>query len=600
VSSAGLSRIILLSLVVSLAPQIGAVTLVRGGVPQGSVQLSAQPSAAEKFAAEELVSYLEKISGARLPIVAGARDSDESTVVLLQIDPDLADEGWEVDAGRRRLELRGGSDRGLLYAVYHLLEDRLGVRWWTPWDEEVPTRATVRVAPRSWRGSPRFGYRDIFGLRGFPKFHLRNRLNGHYSALSPAFGGSLRFGPPFHVHTFDRLLPASKHFVSHPEWYSMRGGLRLGDETQWCLTRPSLIDAAEAALREQVERGRETAMRDGLTEPTLFDLSPNDWKNHCECGACIKAVSLYGSRGEHLVAFVAELANRLQDLAPPISLTTLAYHQTFAPSGRVVESTDSDVIVRVADLYERDFSQPLAGKRNSEVRSAVRRWSSQVQNVHYWDYRVTFDPGGDLPRADHAWIADRYRELADRGVDGLFVQTEFADVADMRDLEIWLVAKLLEDPYQGGRRLTREFLRGYYGDGWKPLQRYLRRLEREVTRHTTKMNFAPKPTDYSWLTPKFIAWAQRMFELAESRVEDDVRLKNRLLGARVGLDRATLALWRTHSDGEDFRGDLRRPEVAERYAGTRRDRIERRLTGVQAELALESLANELAWMEQAE
>ena len=67
------------------------------------------------------------------------------------------------------------------------------------------------------------------------------------------------------------------------------------------------------------------------------------------------------------------------------------------------------MVVRLADLYRRDFAHALDAPANAAVRDAIRGWSAKAEHLQIWDYRVTFHGDGDLPRADHRSLAAQYR-----------------------------------------------------------------------------------------------------------------------------------------------------------------------------------------------
>ncbi|MBN1343681.1 MAG: hypothetical protein JXQ73_13415 [Phycisphaerae bacterium] len=50
-----------------------AVTLTREGKPNATIVAPDRPLASERFAAEELATYLKKMSGVELPIVADSK-----------------------------------------------------------------------------------------------------------------------------------------------------------------------------------------------------------------------------------------------------------------------------------------------------------------------------------------------------------------------------------------------------------------------------------------------------------------------------------------------------------------------------------------------
>ena len=72
-------------------------------------------------------------------------------------------EGWAIKVIGKNVVVTGGRERGVLYGVYHLLEDVLGVRWWNMWEEYVPSMTDAVIpADYSDSGEPVFTYRDVF------------------------------------------------------------------------------------------------------------------------------------------------------------------------------------------------------------------------------------------------------------------------------------------------------------------------------------------------------------------------------------------------------------------------------------------------------
>ena len=135
-------------------------------------------------------------------------------------------EGWAIKAVDGNLVLCGGRVRGVLYAVYHLLEDVLGVRWWSIWEEFIPTQSAALV-PGDYddSGVPAMEYRDVFAwvTETDSRFFVRNRLNG-FMAYAPAkLGGKEDFGEPAHIHTFDRYFPEKYTPGAGPEDVSANG-----------------------------------------------------------------------------------------------------------------------------------------------------------------------------------------------------------------------------------------------------------------------------------------------------------------------------------------------------------------------------------------
>ena len=102
-----------------------------------------------RFAARELSSYIQKMTGSRLPLAKAADVRPGSTGFLIRCDDlsgrRLGSDEFEIKPSRGLLVLRGNRPRSCLYAVYAYL-DREGVRFVRPGPdgELVPRRRALR------------------------------------------------------------------------------------------------------------------------------------------------------------------------------------------------------------------------------------------------------------------------------------------------------------------------------------------------------------------------------------------------------------------------------------------------------------------------
>lgn len=197
-----------------------SLLLARQGKAMATIVLADDASAPERTAALELAHYLGKVTGGTFRIVREAAAPKQGT--CLYVGPTrfarrngldaakLGPEEWVHHTAAPHLILTGGRPRGTLYSVYRFLEDRIGVHWWTPFDELVPRKPDLKLAARNRRGQPVFRYRDIYMLYGNDggRFAARNRLNREGDArIDARYGGCMDYGPPYHVHTFYMYLP---------------------------------------------------------------------------------------------------------------------------------------------------------------------------------------------------------------------------------------------------------------------------------------------------------------------------------------------------------------------------------------------------------
>ena len=152
--------VVLLSVAFALySAGAGAVTLIRGGQAGSAIVVAAEEDARIRTAAEDLQYHFRKMTGADVAIVSSEGEAEGVPICLRLIredsplpEPLRQPDGYYPDgcllmAGDRRLLLASPRPEGVVNAVYGLLEDHLGCRWFTPGEigEHIPRRDTVEV-----------------------------------------------------------------------------------------------------------------------------------------------------------------------------------------------------------------------------------------------------------------------------------------------------------------------------------------------------------------------------------------------------------------------------------------------------------------------
>ncbi|MBQ9359368.1 MAG: DUF4838 domain-containing protein, partial [Abditibacteriota bacterium] len=244
-----------------------ACLLVDGGRAAAAIVLGADATEPEKNAARELQSYVEKISGARLDIVPEPSKELNNVFVgqteltrkqIPEFDWDsLKRDGILVRSGKKTLILAGDRPAGTLYAVYDFLEKDLGVRFWAPGDEYVPSKKYITASADRVYVPPFYLREDFFKLYMHDEqFKARHKLNGRTnlatSPISPEWGGcyDLIGGG----HTFWLFMNPSEYFADHPEWYSLINGKRFSGYGQLCLSNDECVEMLTQKVLEELRR----------------------------------------------------------------------------------------------------------------------------------------------------------------------------------------------------------------------------------------------------------------------------------------------------------------------------------------------------------
>ncbi len=137
-------KCILWAVLVSCLMSAGAVELIRDGKPKASIV--APSGGPPSYAAEVLQSYLEKMSGAKLPIVPENQTVKGTKVVLRVREKAAKLDGFRIKANKDTVVVEASIPRGCVYGVYALLEE-IGCRFYgpEPLGVVIPKKRTVSV-----------------------------------------------------------------------------------------------------------------------------------------------------------------------------------------------------------------------------------------------------------------------------------------------------------------------------------------------------------------------------------------------------------------------------------------------------------------------
>ncbi|MBR4748454.1 MAG: DUF4838 domain-containing protein, partial [Abditibacteriota bacterium] len=491
----------------------------------------------EQNAARELSSYIEKISGARLPVEEAPSDTACNIFVgqtAAAMSPagdcdwdSLRGDGILIRSGKGYLILAGDRPRGTLYAVYTFLEDCLGVRYWAPDAERVPQNRSIRIPDKlDFCYTPPFFSRETFFTRNIndAAWAVKQKSNGHFNDIPEEWGGHVTLQG--WCHTFGRYISPSVYFDSHPEWFSLIDGERRSGRTQLCLSN-------DECVRELGDRVLEALRRED--RPSIISVSQFDNDAYCRCDGCAALAEKYGAQSGLILHAVNRVADRVKEEFPGVLVETLAYWYTVdAPKN--IRPRDN-VIVRLCNI-ENNFGVPLresAGRKDDPLHQtnlafckALEDWSRLTDELFVWNYIVNFYNYYVIHPNFHCLKPD-LQLFRDRHVRAVFEQGDtFNTSCAFNALKQYLTARLLWDPDVDDDACIREFLEGYYGPAAPYLYHVIDRCEQEVRRQ--KVYLSCSLTDQKWLPAEAYIYCFDNFNRALSAVSGDKTLEERVLG----------------------------------------------------------------------
>ena len=522
-------------------------TLIFNGETDRSIVLPAFPGAAEKTAAEELQAYLNKAYGALLPIRSETDGSERGFFVghtkyakragLLG----KSEENWIIAMSGGNLVLTGGisaEDRGTLYAVYHFLEDVVGVRWWTRFEEDVPELERLALASDFRReGTPAFSFRKILSHKAIPDFFYEARTRGNvvmpddqvpdgvFNDSIRRLGGALHMGRPNHVHTLGLYFPADPYFDLHPEWFAWsEPEQKRVPYAHYCLTNEEYIDAISEKLLGFIAEDRQTSARTGVRPPVFYSVSfPDASGSLCQCEKCRAAIEKSGASG-YAIRFVNHVARRVAEQYPDVKIETLIYSIYLDPpkDGTLPEK---NMILRLAQVYV-DIIHGLHHPGNAWYLSLLRDWSAICKragsDLYIWEYM--YQLFFDIPAPVANRLGDTFRSFREYGVKGIFVESQ-CYTADMWELNVYLLHHLCEDPCADTEALIDDFMDRFYGAAGKYVKEYYRELVRASEENPYSVFCIIESAHFNYLDVRAFRRGMALLDQAIAAAADDpVRL----------------------------------------------------------------------------
>lgn len=463
------------------------LTIVEAGKVRAAIVVQRNEPKAMK-AGEALQTYIEKMSGARLPLVQEGETVEGDPVRLLightraarelgveipagydrTMRPEIfEEEGYALKTVGRSIVIGGNNDghyKGTLYAAYALLE-RLGCRWYFPddWGEVVPKKKTITVPELDVVSRPDFAVRSVnpAGWTPMPgnerplyrEWGEKNGFNFH------------RFYPEVGDGYIGFLAPPKEYFETHPEFFAMneRGERHHQEQprvTTLCLSSPGLFTESVKNLRATFAGEKKM----GNVGELGFGISPPDGQPFCYCEECKKAslnfkYPRYFERpfqSEELFGFAARLAREFPDKI----VSTMAYSiREIVPQG--VDIPENLMIMYTSaacDVLHANDSH--LWRRRDSLRN-LKAWCERTPHITIYDYNPGFVIGNWVPERDTANFAINAPILREIGIKGFQAEGRKAFMTTWTSY--YARAKLLWDADTDVEALMADFYNTFFG-----------------------------------------------------------------------------------------------------------------------------------------
>ncbi len=441
------------------------------------------------YASSELQTYFKKSLGYDLEIITDSTSEQEHEIILGECNrtkvsnidfASLGEESFIIKNIDDDLIIAANKKRGLLYGVYSFLE-ALGYRFFTPTCERIPESKDVFVPNSidlSW--TPKMDMREtMFKCAWDPAFAVKQKINHDFQRSdlknTLKYGGYTGYigGGKYLVHTFKHLLPYNTYYSAHPDWYSSNVGSAYSgaENRQPCFSNYDSIETLLANIDSLI-----------ATDPNskILSLSQNDGGAFCQCSKCIEAEKIYGKSGVMLL-YINKVAKAIKEKYPDIKVDTLAYNWSIeAPKGGV--KAEDNVIIRFCSEMCPFHDDDHKCEKLIQREQYFLDWQDCANEFSVWTYPITW---GNLYNSwpNYYQLKDNIEFYYKHGVKAIYQEGFAEDSCEFAELKAYVLAKLAAKPTMSDEEYEYhicDFLRGYYGAGWKHVRDYIKYANRSI------------------------------------------------------------------------------------------------------------------------
>jgi hypothetical protein len=497
----------------------------------------------EKKAADELKTYLTKISGGNYSLQAEDKALDGASAIYVGqtafaqkagIDfGTFAEEEYILRTVGPSLIIGGGQPRGTWNGVHHFLQRELGCHFFT-WDcEVIPQRENLPLPNLELRRKPSFAGRTIylpswdFGQSGKVSAWQSRNFGNSYSS---AYDRQSKTGDATQCHNEFFWVEPRKYAASNPEFYSNKGKFinmpkerGRNQEGTLCWTNREVWNITLAELRECIKKDRAELPK--WKWPVTYQISQNDSTGYCRCINCETAAKEAGSKSGPLLQYVNFVAESIAKEYPDVKIMTFAYVETEDPPKNIRPA--ANVVMQWADLYSRsDCYRPLTGEFNVQQKARLDGWKKLGAKLAIWDYwnmgisGVYFEPPRIETMVDA--IAPDLRYFAASGVEALMVENEFChkNPQNFYDLQVYLGLQLMADVTLPEETLIKEYMAGCYGPAAPAMEEFLSLLRQAVKNEKKPLYYITNPVR-SYSDGAFLEKVYKLLKQAQAAVPPD-------------------------------------------------------------------------------
>lgn len=481
------------------------ISLVSQGQSQHSIVVAPGVPESVKEAVQDLQSYIQKSSKAKLPVIS---NGETPTTPFIAVGDTAAARAaglstkgmpWSsfriITRGDNIFILgpdeektpEGGTSEGSANGVYTFLEDYFNVRWLMPgkMGDDVPPMPTVSLPPLDRTEIPVFESRRVTHLQNSPEAKQWERRHKLGQSLNPRTG-----------HNWSLIKPAL--YDQHPDWFPLVDGKRIPPVH----TRYKI----ETTNPELVKYFANQIIQDFRKNPNLYmvSMSPSDgssdklasWSESPETRALLeKRENGKTSYTKLILKFYNDIAKIVGKEFPDRKVGGYIYSSYLYPPKNGVGKLEPNLFITVAmsPSYGYQGYRPQVQEVWAKL---LKAWSEETSNISYYDLPtwVRYGQANLTPPAPEL-MNFMFPLLKAAKVRGSYIYgTEEWAYAGVNN---YTLAEMTWDPTLDAYAVNREFYRRGFGEAAAPyMEQLYQTLDAAVKKHyiaDNRANFNATP-----------------------------------------------------------------------------------------------------------
>ncbi|MBS3764285.1 MAG: DUF4838 domain-containing protein, partial [Planctomycetes bacterium] len=353
-------------------------------------------------------------------------------------DTRTAEHAYRLKTKGNTLHINAATELALDYAIYGLLQDHLGVGFYSETYEYIPKTPDLTIPKLDELEEPAFYHRNPMHFSWSPSTGEATKEYARKNRQYPPSGNPINANHSFRKYGVLKNCPLDKKFQE-----------KLAKKLGGTEKNPQPIGQMDGPYRVKCESGKKLNQKEGSGAASMLRMLNNAMKIATENG-----------KAPHLITFAY--------------WNTLPLPKTIRPHQNLwIEIVSSDASLNQAGDHLGEIEGNPA---NRLYEQAVREWPKVHDKVTTWHWAT----GGGYEWPNLFSHIENIRFWHECGIDGAQEQTgSGVSSSNWSELKFWVWHQIKWDPDQDEDKLIDRFLREYYGPKAAPfVRKYLETSDR--------------------------------------------------------------------------------------------------------------------------